>query len=83
MDKFVICRGSGMTLGKRNVTVDIKVPGSDLIANRIIKLPIMLLNNCSKVYLIQNSPAVKQVCGPKNSIVKKDVKSKVAAKKWL
>jgi len=35
------------------------------------------------VYLIQNSPAVKKVCGPKKTIVKKDVKSGVAAKKWL
>jgi len=34
-------------------------------------------------YLIQNSPAVKLVCGPKKAIVKKDVKSRVAAKKWL
>jgi len=25
----------------------------------------------------------KKVCGPKKAIVKKDVKSKVAAKKWL
>jgi len=33
--------------------------------------------------LIQNSPAVKKVCGPQKAIVKKDVKSKVAAKKWL
>jgi len=30
-----------------------------------------------------NNPAVKKVCGPKKAIVKKDVKSKVAAKKWL
>jgi len=33
--------------------------------------------------LIQNSPAVKNVYGPKKAIVKKDVKSKVVAKKWL
>jgi len=26
---------------------------------------------------------LKKVCGPKKAIVKKDVKSKVAAKKWL
>jgi len=26
---------------------------------------------------------VKKVCGPKKAIVKKDVKSKVAVKKWL
>ena len=34
-------------------------------------------------YLIQNSQAVKKVCGPQKAMVKKDVKSKVAAKKWL
>ena len=33
--------------------------------------------------LIQNSLAVKKVCGPKNAVVKKDEKSKVVAKKWL
>jgi len=32
--------------------------------------------------LIQNSPAVKK-CVAQKDIVKKDVKSKVAAKKWL
>jgi len=31
-------------------------------------------------YLIQNSPAVKKVCGPKKAIVKKDVKSDVKSK---
>jgi len=31
----------------------------------------------------QNSPAVKKGCGLKNAVVKEDVKSKVAAKKWL
>ena len=35
-----------------------------------------------KVYLIQNSQAVKKECNPQNkkAMVKKDVKSKVAAK---
>jgi len=33
------------------------------------------------IYLIQNSPAVKKCAAPKNAGVKKDVKSKVAAKK--
>jgi len=28
-------------------------------------------------------PSCKKVCSPKKVIVKKDVKSKVAAKKWL
>jgi len=36
-----------------------------------------------KYHLIQNSLAVKKVCSPKKAIVKKDVKSKVVAKKWL
>ena len=34
-------------------------------------------------YLIKNSQAVKQGAAPKKAMVKKDVKSKVAAKKWL
>ena len=33
--------------------------------------------------LIQSSLAVKKECGPQKAMVKKDVKSKVAAKKWL
>jgi len=32
---------------------------------------------------VKSNPAVKKVCGPKNSVMKKDMKSKVAAKKWL
>jgi len=35
-----------------------------------------------KEYLIQNSPAVKKV-RPQKGHTEKDVKSKVAAKKWL
>jgi len=31
---------------------------------------------------VKSKPAVKKGCGPKKTIVKKDVKSKVA-KKWL
>jgi len=31
----------------------------------------------------KNSPAVKKCATPKQTIVKTDVKSKVAAKKWL
>ena len=34
-------------------------------------------------YLIKNSQAVKKGAAPKKAMVKKDVKSKVAAKKWL
>ena len=34
-------------------------------------------------YLIQNSQAVKKECGLQKAMVKKDVKSKVVAKKWL
>ena len=33
--------------------------------------------------VIKNSQAVKKSAAPKKAIVKKDVKSKVAAKKWL
>ena len=40
-------------------------------------------NICSKLYLIKNSQAVKKGAAPKKAMVKKDVKSKVAAKKWL
>jgi len=36
----------------------------------------------SNLYLIQDSPAIKK-CVASKAIVKKDVKSKVAAKKWL
>ena len=34
-------------------------------------------------YLIKNSQAVKKGAAPIKAMVKKDVKSKVAAKKWL
>ena len=34
-------------------------------------------------YLIQNSQAVKKSAALKKAMVKKDVKSKVVAKKWL
>ena len=34
-------------------------------------------------YLIQNSQAVKKSAALRKAMVKKDVKSKVAAKKWL
>jgi len=33
--------------------------------------------------IIRYNASVKKVCSPKKAIVKKDVKSKVAAKKWL
>jgi len=32
---------------------------------------------------VKSKPSCKKVCGPKKAIVKKDVKSKMAAKKWL
>ena len=35
------------------------------------------------IYLIKNSQAVKKGAAPIKARVKKDVKSKVAAKKWL
>ena len=38
---------------------------------------------CIYIYLIKNSQAVKKGAAPKKAMVKKDVKSKVAAKKWL
>jgi len=34
-------------------------------------------------YLIQNSPTVKEGCSPQKCCCEKDVKSNVAAKKWL
>ena len=37
----------------------------------------------ANIYLIKNSQAVKKGAAPKKAMVKKDVKSKVAAKKWL
>ena len=37
----------------------------------------------SNYYLIQNSQAVKKSVALRKAMVKKDVKSKVAAKKWL
>ena len=43
----------------------------------LISLTIILLN------LIKNSQAVKKGAAPIKAMVKKDVKSKVAAKKWL
>ena len=36
-----------------------------------------------RIYLIQNSQAVKKCAALRKAMVKKDVKSKVAAKKWL
>ena len=42
------------------------------------------LQDCHlNIYLIQNSQAVKKCAALKKAMVKKDVKSKVAAKKWL
>ena len=35
------------------------------------------------INLIKNSQAVKKGAAPKKAMMKKDVKSKVAAKKWL
>ena len=37
----------------------------------------------SKNDLIKNNQAVKKGAAPKKAMMKKDVKSKVAAKKWL
>ena len=41
------------------------------------------LYTCRVKNLIKNSEAVKKGVAPKKAMVKKDVKSKVAAKKWL
>ena len=38
---------------------------------------------CAILYLIQNSQVVKKSAALRKAMVKKDVKSKVAAKKWL
>jgi len=44
----------------------------------------MVVENFSVlVYIIQNSPAVKKVCGPQEGHCENDLKYKVAAKKWL
>ena len=37
----------------------------------------------ARINLIKNNQAVKKGAAPKKAMVKKDVKSKVAAKKWL
>jgi len=42
-----------------------------------------ICNYKKKWNLFQNSPAVKKCAAPKKAIVKKDVKFKVSAKKWL
>ena len=45
--------------------------------------PLWLEHWTCKLYLIQNSQAVKKSVALRKDMVKKDVKSKVAAKKWL
>ena len=44
---------------------------------------VTLYNIYIYIYLIQNSQAVKKCAALRKAMVKKDVKSKVAAKKWL
>ena len=41
------------------------------------------LEDSRYIHLIKNSQAVKKGAAPKKAMVKKDVKSKVVAKKWL
>ena len=41
------------------------------------------IHNRARCYLNQSSQAVKKECGPQKGQGEKDVKSKVAAKKWL
>ena len=51
-----------------------------------IIVQVMLVSEVLHVYiynLIKNSLAVKKGAAPRKAMVKKDVKSKVAAKKWL
>jgi len=47
-------------------------------------MAVSLLCTCVSCYVeSKNSPAVKKCVASKKAIVKKDVKSKVAANKWL
>ena len=46
-------------------------------------MPVPISNEECIYNLIQNSQAVKKCVALKKAMVKKDVKSKVAAKKWL
>ena len=47
-------------------------------------LQLLIINSaCVDYNLIQNSQAVKKCAALRKAMVKKDVKSKVAAKKWL
>ena len=56
------------------------LPNFNLVPHSHYELP----STCNwKDYLIQNSQAVKKECGPEKGYGEKDVKSKVAAKKWL
>jgi len=54
-----------------------------LVSFNYSKHDMVILTKVAKNYLIQNSPAVKKMCGHKRIIAKKDMKSKVVAKKWL
>ena len=51
----------------------------------VMFLKYLLIVTCDAMLynLIKNSQAVKKGAAPKKAMVKKDVKSKVAAKKWL
>ena len=50
---------------------------------RKIQSNLVLCLNLRYDNLIKNSQAVKKGAAPKKAMMKKDVKSKVAAKKWL
>ena len=58
------------------------------VVQLVISSTVRLLEYCTtgnlmEGNLIKNSQAVKKGAAPKKAMVKKDVKSKVAAKKWL
>ena len=54
-----------------------------LCEHTLPKSSLRLKNYSNKINLIQNSQAVKKCAALRKAMVKKDVKSKVAAKKWL
>jgi len=72
---YAFAQSINQTLGLHYIMAEkkkvYKIPGTELVRN--IKPGI----------INPKQPSCKKMCGPKKAIVKKDVKSKVAAKKWL
>ena len=64
------------------VCAEIPDPALDPELHQIV-VSNMVHGPCGSINLIKNSQAVKKGAAPKKAMVKKDVKSKVAAKKWL